>query len=110
MPPRLEKLIEERRAATDEMMRELLDHSKTENPHKVLNETTKETALAAWNAALEAVKEGVPPERVGLEEIKDPEVDYYITCRECGGYDECDCEGFNKCRTAVTDHINSLGV
>jgi hypothetical protein len=54
--------------------------------------------LAAWNAALEAVREGVPPTSA-------PDADH------TGEYNHHKYDaGFNTCRTAVTDHINSLGV
>jgi len=44
----------------------------------------------------------------GLEEIivKDGDESFEsVTCKECGGYDECDCGGYNQ---AITDVLNTL--
>jgi hypothetical protein len=72
LPPRLEKLIEERqKAKAREELAKLTQYGgdqntstmlKTTNVLDVVDELVSETALAAWNAALEAVREGVPEE------------------------------------------------
>ncbi len=109
MPPRLERVIEEREAAFWEQNGNPDSLSSVSQFHpdiqgqlpRVIDEDRRATALASWTAALEAVREGVPPEQ---EEPKDSgytriEGAMYAGARE-----------FNRCRTAVTDHINSLGV
>jgi hypothetical protein len=90
MPPRLERVIEEKQIARHKWCYKP-DMEKTNEKY---DDLITQTALAAWNAALEAVREGVPPE-VSFHNHDYP-VDHI--------------KGHNTCRTALTDHINSLGV
>jgi len=68
--------------------------------------------LAAWNAALEAVREGVPEAKVLDQEDGVPR---WSHMRDMWGEKYAEKvnranTAHNTCRTAVTDHINSLGV
>jgi hypothetical protein len=99
MPPRLEKLIDDH--STNARIYEIIAGVATnaytiKDGYDMVREVERETALAAWNAALDAVREGVPGEEVV---VKNGEINDYLGAK-----------AHNRCRTAVTDHINSLGV
>src|SRR3990167_3413841 len=50
-----------------------------------------------------------PEKRVGLTEIPldndNPSEGMTMSCAECGGYDECDCDGYNE---AIDDFFHNL--
>lgn len=99
MPPRLESVPTIRDIRIDGLQ-ELDPDFKEYTPDQGmpdivwhLNEAQIDYLLQkTWNTALESVKEGVPP-----------------ILNEGGYWKEYE-HGHNGCRTAVTDHINSLGV
>lgn len=49
------------------------------------------------NAILDAIIYALPKEKEGINVYKEGTPDEFYSCLECGGYDECDCEGFNEC-------------
>ena len=57
---------------------------------------------------LQTVREGLPEEREGIQEYTDKDGEPYHTCTYCGGYDECDCSGFNEALTEVTNLLNRI--
>lgn len=70
-------------------------------------------SFAKAKAELEALLlgEDAPSDRSGVRLYQDDkDSEEYWTCKECGGYDECDCSGFNDSNTAWRQHIrNKLG-
>ena len=69
---------------------------------------TKKQECQALLTQLEREVEGM--RKVGIREyerIEEYEQGYAraVYCKECGGYDECDCEGYN---TALDDVINLI--
>ena len=53
--------------------------------------------LSAFSTSVEEkIKELEGEKKIGIEtKIADDGEVESMTCKECGGYDECDCEGFN---------------
>lgn len=51
----------------------------------------------------------LPKKKTGLRDYKDSDGELYVTCKECGGYDECDCSGYNQAlsdmRQALTTNV-----
>ncbi len=91
MPPRLESVIED-------YIKRLEDDWTSVGPKEII----KVTALAAWNAALDAVREA--------PDLQGKFVKYLEPTTEKLKLHNAKCDGHEACRTAVTDHINSLGV
>lgn len=56
---------------------------------------------AALQAERQKIADSLPEKRPGIQEYRDTDGETYHTCKYCGGYDECDCKGFNEAIEAV---------
>ena len=81
----------QRKQLTDEIIKEL------EQTHHQELQKARHDWLQEEIVKLEGMK------RKGLEQVEHD----YITCYECGGYDECDCEGFNEALQTIIDRYLS---
>lgn len=54
-----------------------------------------------------------PEEKEGVKEYRDSDGEAYLTCKTCGGYDECDCDGYNEAladwEAKLSEHFNGEG-
>ncbi len=57
----------------------------------------------AVDAILDTVLAHLPKAKTGIEEYYDGQDEQYFTCKECGGYDECDCSGYNQAILDIKD-------
>jgi len=61
-----------------------------------IDNTLEGAKHALRSYAQHIVEKAKPDEKVGIKTYDEGTEDEYIVCKECGGYDECDCSGFNQ--------------